>query len=935
VPPSNGLVAFEPVGEPLYDARVSIPVSPATVLVLADGKTQSERNDARGHLFESFVARLLAKWGYSEPRTENLNVSANGIELDVVATHVTGQAAVAECKAYSTNVPAEMLGTFYGKLSMMRLSEADTFGWFVAIPSLTGPGVAQAKAIAARDRKFKLITAFDVVKFLEQANEVGDFPGGETLLSDRAVVITTHGTYSAAKQLDAETRLPTVVQVWGTELVPAPVIRLVEESDYAGGLTAVTPRAHSLTVRSVAPSVPIEPTVVEVTGSTHDFEYQLPAAPKFFVGRKDLLERFDELLADTEPRARVVVLNAQSGRGKSSLALRLRETVSRSGGRALVVDARTASSPEYVWAVMRRGLVAAVDHGLAQMPEDASFGSLASSLATARRSSWSDPTKALLIFFDQFESVFRDVRLTQEFRDLALGVTDLEVPLVIGFAWKTDIIGWTEDHPYQLRDEIRSRANVIHVEPLGPTDIQTLLGRLQKELGQRLSPELRQRLREYSQGLPWLFKKLASHILSEAHRGVTQEELVAEALNVQRLFDADLAELTPEEHEALRLIARSAPVPISEVLELVSAAVVNSLVHQRLIVQVGERIDTYWDIFRDFLNTGRVPIQETYILRYTPPPVGRLLKAVVEAGGDLTVADAAERVGTTERVVFNLARELRQMGVLVASPGRVRVASEIAEAEEIELAVRERITFALRRHRAYSILADMLEAGNGQVGIARYAETLPAAFPAVPASPKTWGVYARAFVRWFEYARLVSVVRDTVRSDPARSTALDLLGSGWVSRAPKLFPGGPPGPALELLDYMRGRRPNITVKRSVAAKAIRDLRALGLIHITEDGFLGFPDDVGSADDVSPAALREYLSRVPGGAEAIRSTEANPSITNDALGKILREASGAAWKDSTTRWVGRLFRQWTRAAEVQPRVSPSQEMLFNPAEQQTR
>ncbi len=54
-------------------------------------------------------------------------------------------------------------------------------------------------------------------------------------------------------------------------------------------------------------------------------------------------------------------------------------------------------------------------------------------------------------------------------------------------------------------------------------------------------------------------------------------------------------------------MARFAPVSASEVMERASASVVQSLIDRRLLIQVGERLDTYWDIFRDFLNTGRVP----------------------------------------------------------------------------------------------------------------------------------------------------------------------------------------------------------------------------------------------------------------------------------------------------------------------------------------
>ena len=409
------------------------------------------------------------------------------------------------------------------------------------------------------------------------------------------------------------------VLAWGLpgQPVPMPVLQLLSAApDYGAGIPAVdiSPAAQPA-LAAAAGSVEHEPLIATVAGSASDFEYQLPASPKFFVGRKPYVAKLVEVLARGNG---VVVLNAQSGSGKSSLALRFGQLAAEhSHGHALVVDTRTASTRAYLTVVLRRASLEAERADILRLPVDQSWATLTSALRTLSDATWNPRRGPLVIFFDQFENVFKDAALTREFRDLALGVKEVAGPLIVGFAWKTDLVGWTEDHPYQLRDEIRAHATVLTLGPLGAPEVDTLLRRLEKVLGQKLLPDLRQRLREYSQGLPWLLKKLASHLIRENESGSTQEQLLAEALNVQNLFEVDLAQLQPAEQEALRFVARYAPVAVTEVMERISAPVVQSLLDQRLLVQVGERLDIYWDIFRDFLNTGRIPIEDSYILRVT------------------------------------------------------------------------------------------------------------------------------------------------------------------------------------------------------------------------------------------------------------------------------------------------------------------------------
>jgi hypothetical protein len=906
-----------------------IPLVDPRVLVLVEGESSGAIANATGHLFEDFVGRLLERYGYHEPHAENVRVTARGIELDLSVRHrLTGQRAIAECKAYTSPVRGEALEAFYGKLTVARFDDADTQGFFVALPRLTAEATEQASHIMDRDNKFRVLVAQDVVDALSTLGITRDAPRPLGVTSDPAVVITEHGVYSSVIELDPIERTAARVLVWGMGPVPAPVKELIAgDLDYGGGMPiedVAEPAAGATLVATEH-----EPLVVSVTGSSEDFEYQLPASPRFFIGRSELL-RMLEVLSDQANA--VVVLNAQSGWGKSSLALKFKELVGARGGHAMVVDARTAASRVYLTTVLRRAALEAESAGLLQVAADSSWATLASSLRSLAAADWRSGRGPLLVFFDQFENVFKDVSLTREFRDLALGAREVGGRLLIGFAWKTDLVGWTEGHPYQLRDDIRAHATVLTLEPLGAREVETLLRRLEKRLGQKLLPDLRQRLREYSGGLPWLLKKLAGHLIREVSGGVTQERLLAEALNVQNLFEADLAELQPIEQEALRFVARFAPVAASEVMERASADVVQSLIDRRLLVQVGERLDTYWDIFRDFLNTGRVPIEDSYILRQTPRSVARLLGAVAALGGNASVTELTDRLNTSENAIFNLSRELRLMGVTAYEPNRVRVADALWQADDREEALRRRVTGALRRHRAFSAFLRLADRSGGKVQLSDYARELPGAFPAVEVAGTTWQSYARAFVLWFEYAGLVRTVGQAAipTADADEPSATKLYGFRPPIRAKGAFPQQPPGPGVELLLRLAaGESLQSHLSRREAA-GLRDLVLLGAVEFEPDGTVHLcnPGLVVNSE-IEPRELRRLLEGKRGCAEALALLERDPSASPEVVGEVIRGAYGAEWSSATTHSTGKHLRGWARLAGVTTRTRPQAAQRYRP------
>jgi biotin operon repressor len=895
---------------PMLNQMPTLEISAPQIVIVASGESPNHQANARGHLFEKFIARILEAYGCEAPTSSTVNVRQNGYEVDISTRFVlTREAAIAECKAYSSPLAIPALSAFYGKVNTERLDYPETHGWFFAIPGLTADAHQLARKLESKDRRFRSVVATDIYKLVCDKGWIKVIVSSDTeIFSDHAVLLTESGVCALAKQLDSKSRLPTGVLVHRINgVLSAADLALLANTDYAAGLP-VYDRATFNVTEARAPAE--TPTVVTVIGSKEDFEYQFPAAPEFFVGRQDILSRTRQMHEGHVSHGRVIVLNAQSGWGKSSLALRIAHQVRKSGGTASVFDTRTASSSSYVAAALRKAMIAAEAEGKINLSKSASFASLQSSLRTLQDARWISHAP-LLVFFDQFENVFRDERLTREFRDLALAVRELTSPIILGFSWKTDLVALTENYPYRLRDEIRGAATVFNVEQFGPQDVSTLLGRLSKAAKTELSADLKQRIREYSQGLPWLLKKLASHILTQLQAGISEETLLAESLNIEGLFEQDLATLQSNEVSALKSIAREAPVLVSEIVERVSPAVIQTLVDQRLVVRVGERVDVYWDTFREFLITGKVAVEDTYILRLRPQSTASILQYLVKNGGEATSGDIASELNASLHAVFNAAKELRQLGILVSRSGSLLLAEQFRTSIHTEAQIRARVARALRQHTVYSKLQKLLSASpTAEVSVDLLANDLPTLFPAMELKGKTWRIYALSFALWLDYSGLMQLRGQMLCAATGRSK-INLLGNAERGRRAKTFPHSGPDAALAFLRAkIDGREIDIT--SSARQKVLTDLEVLRII-----------DSTGSVTDLDLAkkivqdseAQAQQLSLVPGGALAIELIKRIPDVHPDEVGAILRDAYGLPWADATTRIAGTKFRAWANFAGI--------------------
>jgi hypothetical protein len=364
--------------------------------------------------------------------------------------------------------------------------------------------------------------------------------------------------------------------------------------------------------------------------------------------------------------------------------------------------------------------------------------------------------RILLIFFDQFENIFFLPDVLKRLTDLLLKQCDTQTNVVLGFSWKTDLVGPTGEFPYRLRDSIIGSSKRIVLDTFSEIETTALLGKLEEELHQPLRKDLEFFISEFSQGYPWLLKKLCAHVKAQREAGVPQLDIGNRLLNIEGLFQEDLQGLSTEQEDTLRRIAKAAPISFSTLDEDFKPDVVQSLVNARLIVRIGNKLDVYWDIFRDYLNAGYVPIQENYILRRQFRSVFKAAKLLAESGGVLNTSELLHRSELSQNSFYNVARDIKLVGIASVDHGKVALQSSFnGGTTGFEESLRDHLCDKLVWNRLVSRLLEALEA-HEFLSTQYVAHLLKTWCPYISATDRTWHIYARIFADWMDFAGLAT-----------------------------------------------------------------------------------------------------------------------------------------------------------------------------------
>jgi len=891
------------------------------------GSRQAQAN-ARGKLFEQLIAQVLKQFGYQVDRVTNVNYG--GMEIDIEGSHtVTRTPLFAECKCYDTEVGSPPVQSFFGKYMTRWLKDKRSQGIMLAIPGINSHARAfyndnaESSEITFRvveeDEIIELVRGRNLLSPLEQAKETATKNGGSA--REWNLIFSENGLYWLLFVIPTGSGIASQIA-----FVSQRGDLIVDDATIEPILEAM-PELRDFEVVKDAPQVILTrkatevEEIVEVRGSTSCFEYQFPASPEHFVGRTEAISQaiafVDEVRAGLTS-SRGIVFLANSGWGKSSAVLATVARLSALGHYAIAIDSRTCSSSQFMMQVVRHCLrrfsgsnpaISGFDDAVERVIQ---FGQEAASQA-----------KVVCIFLDQFENVFFQVDTLRRLHELFLRICDARTPVILGFSWKTDLVGMTSDFPYQLRDTIQSASRRIHLDRFSEVETNRLLGLLSKELRSRIRADLRFFLSEFSQGYPWLLKKLCAHVKTLRESGVQQSEIANTLLNVEQLFLQDLNGLSPDEEDILRRVARSAPISVADMAENFDWNMVQSLLNIRLLVRVGNKIDIYWDIFRDYLNSNYLPPQENYILRMDIGPVLRMIEALQSTGGTAKMSQLRTALGVNERSLVNVIRDARIVGLIKVKEDCLVFQLQSREGTLNEMVARH-LHDRLRRNRVVQSVSEHA-AGTQLATIESIAELMKDLCPYISASSATWVIYARSMTKWMQFSGLVKVDGSghVFHPDKAPNTVTTFSVG---RKGPRVFPiqWGPAEAVLLRLVAAGARkeRPDFSgMSPSTVKKALTVLQDIGFIH-HDPGFVRFaPEALAYANkpDDRLRLLRDAARQVDSFNTFLTILEESDDrrLPNQLLGERLATQLGTNWSAGTCDVNAKILLDWARHAELVP------------------
>lgn len=866
----------------------------------------------RGRVLERFASRFLETQNY---RVQN-EVRLTASEVDLLGTDIsTGERIFVECKAYRSNISAEVLMKLLGNVGFKGYSAGWLISTFALGKDAKGFEDEWNQKPSEERRKLRIYPPDRLVECLVNANIVVDAAtldiqrerfevGNEAFL-----LLTQRGEFWALPVLDPGSRIRSAALLFdattGRPVTETATLDWIATTDTSLSLDWISDSAESQATANSKLKDELE-NIVGVPVADHWADYR-PARPEDFVGRvsvqSTVFSFLDKVRAGTSS-TRLIALKSPSGWGKSSSVLKIasRAANKRNRGKYFIfaVDSRAATTRRFPELAVVTAIKKAVKNGFIRVDGPLEFGSTSSLFSTPEMQAVADnlqrEEKVLCVFFDQFEELLYKANLVDvfdEMRRICTAVEEAQVKIVIGFSWKTDGVIPTEHNAYHLWHTQADRRFEIELAPFTEKEVRQAINQFAKELNQPVIPQLRRVLQDHCQGFPWLLKKLCVHILDLSRSGIEQIDILNSSMNIQTLFKKDLENLSSVETGCIKNIAAESPAEFFKIAQNFGDEIISRLVNKRLVIRSGTRLTIYWDIFRDYILTEKIPyIPVTYVPQAN---FSRYIKALAYLNGkkELTYNDLGTQMNLGMGATDNLVRDLVNVGHVEANRREHRITPVFNDEAHA-------IRIAYSFWRSHEVVRQLLESKPN-------AETFSeiefnAAYRAVNKRSdlvdKTINVYAARMLRWLTGIELLQQDGNTLvlRKVPSGKTqSLETMGTKRMKQSYFFLGEVPPVKVVEAFRTLCSEpltRTDIQVK--YGRNTYYALCKLGLTN--HDG-------------------TKLIAAKPVDAETIVAEQALATCTVAFVGQLLAENAAISGLDVGSKLAHQFSKKWTPSSQL--------------------
>lgn len=289
-----------------------------------------------------------------------------------------------------------------------------------------------------------------------------------------------------------------------------------------------------------------------------------------------------------------------------------------------------------------------------------------------------------------------------------------------------------------------------------------------KELGEKINPILARYLLRQCQGYPWLLKKLCIHVYNVVKEGKKQEDAIEQTLNIGSLFESECAELTSQEYGCIKQIAKESPADYFKIIDTFGQDTLQTLINRRTVIKRATKLILYWDIFRDYVISGKLPeVNIDYIPQVQFSTFLKIISALIENNGKITINILSQNTLLGKSTIDNILIDLVMFGIVY------RDRNEITLKENNYSDTMKKIQLFFKRHIVW--LSIQKQFGD-KFSVSDYNTIFASLYSTNQISDKTKKIYSARLIGWLLDLKLILIENSMYKIN----YKVDILDIDWT-----------------------------------------------------------------------------------------------------------------------------------------------------------